>query len=85
VCHELAWYLALNRARLPRGHTKETTIQAFRAALEHHGVATDRWFDEQLDLCLLGAVVQFGWEKAFGDDDELQWWCEAATRGIDRL
>jgi hypothetical protein len=22
--------------------------------------------------------VQFGWEKALGDDDELAWWCERA-------
>jgi len=26
-------------------------------------------------LCLLGAMVQFGWEKALGGyDEELQWW-----------
>ena len=67
VGHELAWYLALNRARLPAGHTKETTIADFRAALERHGVATAGWWDRQLDLCLLGALVQFGWEKALGD------------------
>ena len=29
----------------------------------------------QLALCLLGTLVQFGWEKAFsGYDDELAWW-----------
>ena len=39
-CHELAWYLALNRARIPRGHTKESTIDDFRSALERHGIAT---------------------------------------------
>jgi hypothetical protein len=33
-------------------------------------------------LCLLGAVVQFGWEKALsGYDDELRWWEEQAVRG----
>jgi hypothetical protein len=80
-CHELAWYLALNRARLPVGHTKETTITEFRAALARHGVATADWFDHQLALCLLGALVQFGWEKALGDDDELGWWCDAAVAG----
>ena len=37
VCHELAWYLAINRARIPVGHTKESTIADFRAALERHG------------------------------------------------
>lgn len=81
ICHELAWYLALNRARLPPGETKESTIDAFRGALEHHGIDTAPWWDRQLRLCLLGAVVQFGWEKALGDDDELGWWCAAARDG----
>ncbi len=85
IAHELGWYLALNRARLPLGHTKETTIDAFRAALERHGVATEGWWERQLDLCLLGALVQFGWEKALGDDDELRWWCERAEEGVRRL
>ena len=30
ACHELVWYLALNRSRLPVGHSKETTIGEFR-------------------------------------------------------
>ena len=81
VCHELAWYLALNRARIPHGHTKETTIDDFRSALERHGIATAGWWDLQLSLCLLGAVVQFGWEKALGDDDELGWWTDVARQG----
>jgi len=80
-CHELAWYLALNRARLPRGHTKEAAVAAFRDALERHGVDTGGWWDRQLGLCLLGALVQFGWEKALGDDEELSWWCDAARDG----
>jgi hypothetical protein len=81
VCNELTWYLALNRARLPVGHTKERVIADFRAALERHGVAVEGWWDRQLGLCLLGAVVQFGWEKALGDQDELAWWCDAALAG----
>jgi len=81
VCHELAWYLALNRGRLPVGHTKESTIDEFRAALERHGVSTDGWWQRQLGLCLLGALVQFGWEKALGTDDELAWWCDVALEG----
>jgi hypothetical protein len=81
-CHELTWYLALNRARLPVGQTKERTIADFAAALGRHGVDTSGWFDRQLALCLLGAVVQFGWEKALGDDDELGWWCAAATDAL---
>jgi hypothetical protein len=85
VCHELAWYLALNRARIPRGHTKEPTIEDFRAALERRGIATDGWWERQLTLCLAGALVQFGWEKALGDDDELHWWIDAARPGLDAL
>jgi hypothetical protein len=81
ACHELAWYLALNRSRLPVGHTKESTTDAFRAGLERHGVATAGWWERQLGLCLLGAVVQFGWEKALGDADELGWWCDRAREG----
>jgi hypothetical protein len=29
--------------------------------------------------------VQFGWEKAFDDDDELAWWLERAAAGIELL
>ena len=79
ACHELAWHLALDRSRLPV--SKEATIHAFREALDRHGVATAGWWDRQLALCLLGAVLQFGWEKALGDDDELAWWCDAARPG----
>jgi hypothetical protein len=74
VCHELGWYLAINRSRLPQ--SKEETIDALRAALERHGVRTEGWWEQQVALCLLGTVVQHGWEKALGDDDELGWWCE---------
>lgn len=39
------------------------------------GVGTEPWWDRQLALCLLGALVQFGWEKALGGyDEELAWW-----------
>lgn len=79
ACHELAWHLALDRARLPAA--KEEVAERFRAALERHGVATADWWERQLGLCLLGALVQFGWEKALGDDEELAWWCEAAREG----
>lgn len=82
VCHELGWYLALNRARLPSGHSKETTVAVFRDALERHGVDTASWWDRQLGLALLGTVVQFGWEKALGDGGELGWWCDRAREGL---
>jgi hypothetical protein len=78
-CYELAWYLSINRARLP--HSKEDAIDAFRAALERHGVPTAGWFERQLAGCLLGSLVIFGWEKALGDDAELGWWCDRALEG----
>ncbi len=59
---DLAWYLAINCRRLPQ--SKEETIQAYRVALEGHGVRTDAWWERQLGLCLIGALVHFGWEKA---------------------
>ena len=79
VLWDLAWYLALNAARLPM--TKEATADALRGALERRGVATADWFDHQLDLSLLGMAACFGWEKAVGDDDEFGWWEQAARRG----
>lgn len=79
ACHELTWHLALDRERLPI--SKEATVEGFRVALERHGVDTAGWWERQLGLCLLGVVVQFGWEKALGDDEELAWWCDAARAG----
>lgn len=79
ACHELGWYLALNRAKLPC--PKEEVIDQFRSALARHGVDVGGWWDRQLALALLGTLVQFGWEKAFGDDDELGWWCDRAREG----
>ena len=81
---DLAWYLAINCRRLPQ--PKETCVALYRAALEACGVATQPWFDRQLALCLLGALVQFGWEKALGGyDDELRWWEDAAVKAADLL
>ncbi|GAA1540411.1 phosphotransferase [Nocardioides humi] len=75
---DLAWYLAINCRRLPVG--KEQAIELYRAALERRGVDTGPWWDRQLALGLLGALVQFGWEKALGGyDDELAWWEERAV------
>ncbi len=75
---ELAWYLSLNAARLPQ--SKEAAIDAYAAALASKGIDLGGWWEPQLALALLGAVVQFGWEKALGDDDELEWWLERARR-----
>ncbi|MEY2433695.1 MAG: hypothetical protein QOC92_3420 [Acidimicrobiaceae bacterium] len=82
-CFELAWYFAINSARMPQ--SKEDAIATFRRALERQGVDTDRWFDVQLALCLLGGVVIFGWEKALGSDEELGWWCDRALEGAQFL
>lgn len=77
---DLGWYLAINCRRLPV--SKEATIDLYRTALERHGIRTDPWWDRQLALCLLGTLVQFGWEKALGGyDDELAWWEERALAG----
>jgi hypothetical protein len=82
---ELTWYLALNRARLPVGHAKEDAIAAYRAALDAKGVDTEPWWDRALALAMLGALVQFGWEKALGDPDELAWWEDHAVTGTPYL
>ena len=76
---DLAWYLAINCRRLPQ--SKEASIGAYRDELEACGVDTQPWWERQLALCLLGALVQFGWEKALGGyDDELAWWEDQAVR-----
>jgi hypothetical protein len=82
ACWELCWYLALNQARLPE--PKEAAISRFRDALEHDGIDTGGWWQQQLDLCMIGIMATFGWEKALGDAGELSWWeatvADAATR-----
>jgi hypothetical protein len=81
---DLAWYLAINCRRLPQ--SKEEAIAAYRRALESHGISTEPWWDRQLALCLLGALVQFGWEKALGGyDEELAWWEAQAIRAAPLL
>jgi hypothetical protein len=71
-CWDLCWYLALNRARLPE--PKEAAIERFRGALEAAGIATEGWWQAQIDLCVVGIMATIGWEKALGDGDELGWW-----------
>lgn len=78
-CWELAWYLALNRSRLPEA--KEATIERYRRGLERRGVETGDWWDRQLGLCLVGIMATFAWEKAVGDEEELAWWSSAALAG----
>jgi hypothetical protein len=82
ACWDLCWYLALNRARLPE--PKEAAIDRFRAALEACGVGTEQWWDRQLDLCMIGIMATFGWEKALGDPSELAWWQDRVVRAAER-
>lgn len=76
ACADIAWYVCLNRARLPQ--SREDTLLAHRDALERHGVDTRSWWRRQSVLCLLGTLLLFGWEKALGDGaeeaEELAWW-----------
>jgi hypothetical protein len=78
-CWDVTWYLALNRARLPE--SKEATVARYRERLEHHGVDTADWWDRQLGLSLVGMAAVFAWEKAVGDQAELDWWERAALDG----
>lgn len=75
---DLMWYLALNRARLPRA--KEESIAAYREALERRGIDTAAWWDQQLHLSAVLIMCSIGWEKAVGDADELAWWEEFVTK-----
>ncbi|MDP8961129.1 MAG: hypothetical protein M3N32_05875 [Actinomycetota bacterium] len=71
-CIDLAWYLAINASRLPEG--KDAAAARYRESLERRGTETGPWWHQQLGLCLLGAFLLLGWEKALGDRDELAWW-----------
>ena len=86
-CTDIAWYVCLNRARLPQ--SKEDTLRAYREALERHGIDTSPWWERQCALALLGTLMQFGWEKALGNDPEaaaeLAWWQARALEGAEEL
>ncbi|HEY2703273.1 MAG TPA: phosphotransferase, partial [Candidatus Dormibacteraeota bacterium] len=70
---DLAWYLAINSDRL--AHPREAIIELYRERLEARGTDTAGWFETQLELALVGAFVQLGWEKLLGGNpDELAWW-----------
>jgi hypothetical protein len=93
---DVAWYLAVNAARLPV--SREATIDTF---VRHLSVALGKrvlpsWWEPQLDLALLGAFVQLGWPKIVGalrgdpdvrlrEQDELRWWSERVLRGARHL
>jgi hypothetical protein len=48
------------------------------------GIATEGWWRVQLDLCTIGMMAVFGWEKALGDDDELGWWADRVEAAAHR-
>lgn len=73
---DIAWYIAVNCDLLPQ--SKEETIDVYREALARHGVAIDGWWDEWLELGLLGMAVMMTWSKS---GDELAWWEERIPRG----
>ncbi len=58
---------------------KEAVISWSRAALEQCGIATSSWWQDELDLCMIGIMATFGWEKALGDAGELSWWEQAGA------
>lgn len=92
-CVDLAWYLAVNSARLPV--SKEATIALYRRRLERHlGPRFDEhWWRPQLELSLLGGFVRLGWNKLLGaanggsetvrarERAEVVWWAEQARTG----
>jgi hypothetical protein len=82
ACWDLCWYLALNRARLPE--PKEAAIDRYRTALEASGISTATWWERQLDLCMIGIMAAFGWEKALGDAGELGWWEDRIAGAVAR-
>jgi len=89
---ELAWYLAVNSARLPVA--KEAAIGKYRRTRARRlGARFDeRWWRPQLDLSLLGGFLQLGWAKAVGavrgEDEavrareraEVLWWSQWVDR-----
>src|SRR4051812_2496903 len=82
---EIAYYVAINRARVPESFTREQTIAEYRAALERRGITTSPWWERQLALGLLGMMVLLGWEKALGPPDELAWWEARVLEGAEVL
>jgi hypothetical protein len=77
---DLSWYLALNSDLLPE--SKDEALSTYRAALERHGIETAGWWEKAVSLEFLGAMLQFGWEKALGGPGpELSWWEARAMEG----
>jgi hypothetical protein len=90
---DLAWYLAVNSARLPI--SREAVIATLRDELAGRlGARFDEsWWRPQLALSLLGGFVQLGWPKLLGaargataagrdrERAELAWWSDRVRDG----
>jgi hypothetical protein len=48
------------------------------------GISTAGWFEAQLDLCLVGVMACFAWEKALGEEYELRWWEARVGQAVHR-
>ncbi len=72
-CYDVAYYLAINSRRF--AEPKDAVIEVYREELESRGIPTSGWFEQQIELALLGAFVQLGWDKV-DEPDELGWWVE---------
>jgi hypothetical protein len=89
---DLAWYLAVNSARLPV--TKEEAIVLYKEQLSRTigDIFALDWWEPQLALALLGGFVLLGWPKTLGavqgdvatrrrEQAEIDWWSEWIRRG----
>jgi hypothetical protein len=89
---DLAWYLAVNSARLPV--SKEVSIDLYKNHLSAAiGSSFSKvWWEPQLALALLGGFILLGWPKLLGaangdpitqkrERAELRWWSEWVRRG----
>jgi hypothetical protein len=89
---ELAWFLTVNAAKLPRG--RDDAIARYRAARQRHGVLPARGpeWERELALGLLGGALLAAWQKVFGlespdpavrarEQAELDFWTGAAVAG----
>lgn len=88
---EIAWYLAVNSARLPVA--KEEAITQYQRSLARRlgGRFDEQWWQPQFGLSLLGGFLQLGWAKAVGaargedeavrarEQAELAWWSRKRT------
>lgn len=82
-CADLAWYLAVNAGLLPE--PKDAAVEAYRTALEDHGIDTSGWWETQLGLCLIGAFLLLGWDKTTGDPAEIGWWDQRVAEAAELL